>query len=143
VGWPVRISVKIYPRAARFVLHNSSLLYFSLLLHCIALDSSATQSQLIADAVKRSSIAHLFHFYRLLCDIASIPRKTPSTWVLSEASHQHSSHSLAANRVSEETTGRGSIGSWDIVGDGIAVELDARMLARDSLKEIGKEMGVI
>ncbi|KAF8879578.1 guanine nucleotide exchange factor in Golgi transport N-terminal-domain-containing protein [Infundibulicybe gibba] len=39
------------------------------------------QPKLISDAVKRSSVAHLFHFYPVLCEIASMPRKTPSGWV--------------------------------------------------------------
>ncbi|OBZ73105.1 Protein MON2 [Grifola frondosa] len=39
---------------------------------------SLEPSQLIADAVKRSTKAHLFHFYPILCEIVSIPRKTPS-----------------------------------------------------------------
>jgi len=84
-----------------------------------AIDASLSPSLLIADAVKRSSIAHLFHFYPVLCEIASIPRKTPSTWVLSRAVDRDSS----------------------LEGDE-AIELDARVLARECLKEVGKEMGV-
>ncbi|KAF7333497.1 Protein MON2 [Mycena venus] len=84
-----------------------------------AVDASLSPPLLIADAVKRSSIAHLFHFYPVLCEIASIPRKTPSTWVLARAGDKGSSSE------GEE-----------------AVELDARVLARECLKEVGREMGV-
>ncbi|KAF7340848.1 Protein MON2 [Mycena sanguinolenta] len=84
-----------------------------------AIDASLSPSLLIADAVKRSSIAHLFHFYPVLCEIASTPRKTPSTWVLPRP---------AADKASSS-------------GDE-AIELDARVLARECLKEVGKEMGV-
>lgn len=75
-----------------------------------ALQSSLDLSLLLADAVKRSTIAHLFHFYPVICEIASIPRRTPSTWVMLQ--------------------------------NGEAEELDARVLARHCLKEVGKEMGV-
>ncbi|KAJ7242359.1 hypothetical protein B0H12DRAFT_1132442 [Mycena haematopus] len=84
-----------------------------------AIDASLSPSLLIADAVKRSSIAHLFHFYPVLCEIASIPRKTPSTWVLQRAAADKGSSS-----------------------EDEAIELDARILARECLKEVGKEMGV-
>jgi len=86
-----------------------------------AIDSSLSPSLLIADAVKRSSVAHLFHFYPVLCEIASIPRKTPSTWVVAQPS-------------SPSGQNGGDVAK--------AVELDARVLARECLKEVGKEMGV-
>jgi len=85
-----------------------------------AIDASLSPSLLIADAVKRSSVAHLFHFYPVLCEIASIPRKTPSSWVLSRVPDKSSSPD----------------------GDE-ATELDARVLARECLKEVGREMGVL
>ncbi|KAF9033039.1 hypothetical protein BDZ89DRAFT_1036881 [Hymenopellis radicata] len=85
--------------------------------HCItqpSLDTTLTPSLLIADAVKRSSVGHLFHFYAVLCEIASIPRKTPSVWTMA--------------------------GQADL--DGAVVQLDARDLSRKCLKEVGREMGV-
>ncbi|KAJ7449990.1 hypothetical protein B0H11DRAFT_323334 [Mycena galericulata] len=85
-----------------------------------AIDATLSPSLLIADAVKRSSVAHLFHFYPVLCEIASIPRKTPSSWVLSRAADKASSPER------DEVT-----------------ELDARVLARDCLKEVGREMGML
>jgi hypothetical protein len=108
------------------------------------MDSTATQSQLIADAVKRSSVAHLFHFYPVLCEIASIPRKAPSMWVMAdvEGSRRQSSLSLAVTpAVDGRDETKGSIGNVNLGVDGKVVELDARVLARACLKEIGKEMG--
>ncbi|KII84914.1 hypothetical protein PLICRDRAFT_179240 [Plicaturopsis crispa FD-325 SS-3] len=87
-----------------------------------AIGTDLAPSALIADAVKRSSVAHLFHFYSILCEIASIPRKTPSTWVLTESPLPLSIDG-----------GKGSVGG--------AIELDARVLARGCLKAIGKELG--
>jgi hypothetical protein len=78
----------------------------------LAIDASLPPSALIADAVKRSAKAHLFHLYPVLCEIASIPRKTPSAWI-----------DLRGDGVR-------------------AQELDARLLARDCLKAIGVEMGL-
>lgn len=89
-----------------------------------ALDVSSTPSLLIADAVKRSAVAHLFHFYGVLCEIASIPRKTPSTWAISPMAAGIS----PLNGHTENING--------------AVQLDARDLSRQCLKEVGKEMGV-
>ncbi|KAF9267021.1 hypothetical protein L218DRAFT_955496 [Marasmius fiardii PR-910] len=44
--------------------------------------SKTNPSRLIADSAKRSPVAHLFYFYPILCEIASIPRKTtPSSFV--------------------------------------------------------------
>lgn len=54
----------------------------------------------------------------MLCEIASIPRRTPSTWVLARA------------------------GEGDKMEGDDATELDARTLARECLKEAGREMGV-
>lgn len=67
---------------------------------------------LVADAVRRSPRAHLYHFYGILCEIASMPGKPPSIWVESDSA------------------------------TGVALELDARQLARQALKDIGREMGV-
>lgn len=65
----------------------------------------------MADAVRRSTKAHLYHFYSVLCEIASMAGNAPAAWV--EDGQQ-----------------------------GEAVLKDARQLARQALKEIGKEMGV-
>ena len=97
---------------------------------------SQTTRQLIADSVKRSTIAHLFHFYPLLCEIVSIPRKTPFFWTQQQRSGQKPPIRHGENYVNGKETG-------EVFGEGdwITVGLDARDLARDCLKEIGKEMG--
>ena len=115
----------------------------------LGIDISKGPSVLIADAVKRSSIAHLFQFYPLFCEIASIPRKTPSAWVMAQTSLPRSSPIvLSANARngkdgesprSSIVTGTGERGEGS---DDQAIELDARVLARGCLLEVGKEMGV-
>jgi hypothetical protein len=92
------------------------------------MDVTRPPSVLISDAVKRSSIAHLFHFYGILCEIASLPRKTPSAWILSEASTNVSEGDAARTTLGENTARM--------------EEHDARALARACLKLVGKEMGV-
>ncbi|PIL34637.1 hypothetical protein GSI_03416 [Ganoderma sinense ZZ0214-1] len=95
-------------------------------LYCIeqpAMDQSLPPSTLIADAIKRSTKAHLFHFYPILCEIVSIPRKPPTVWVV---------------RGPPSST----IGSEEPSSSSPAVELDARTLAKDCLKEVGRELGV-
>ncbi|KAF5376426.1 hypothetical protein D9615_008633 [Tricholomella constricta] len=91
------------------------------------IDTSLSPSQNISDAVKRSSVAHLFHFYPALCEIASIPRKTPAAWVPTRTGRVGNGHVDGKPELRETED---------------AVALDARTLARTCLKEIGKEMGV-
>ncbi|RDB21958.1 Protein MON2 [Hypsizygus marmoreus] len=100
-----------------------------------AVDTCLSPSQLISDAVKRSQVAHLFHLYPVLCEIASIPRKSPSAWVITNKappSAQPVANGKTGSASSDHGEGRGS----DVV------ELDARTLARACLKKVGKEMGV-
>ena len=106
-----------------------------------AIDSSLPPSELIADAVKRSSVAHLFQFYHGLCDIASIPRKTPSAWVMADAPSPLSPSSPIPNReYAGADTSQGKIGTS--VSNGKALELDARSLARECLRTVGQELGM-
>jgi hypothetical protein len=92
----------------------------------------STPSKLISDSVKRSSVAHLFHFYTSLCEIASIPGRTPTAWV----SKSSTSLSAADRKQGLETKMTADEYSHDVS------EIDARKLARDCLKAVGKEMGV-
>lgn len=96
------------------------------------IDVSLSPTLLMADAVKRSTVAHLFHFYPVLLEIVSIPRKTPSAWVVP---------TKASSSVGPLTNGNNKSGS-DAQRNVDAMELDARTLARNCLKEVGKEMGV-
>jgi hypothetical protein len=123
LGCSIKVAIPKFRRTARFVYRTNYPCCGSH--HQLALDSSASQSQIISDAVKCSSIAHLFHFYPILCEIASIPRKTPSTWVSIKSVHPSS-----------------FLSSTKSARDDQVVELDARTLARACLKEIGKEMGI-
>ncbi|EIW78018.1 hypothetical protein CONPUDRAFT_146079 [Coniophora puteana RWD-64-598 SS2] len=96
-------------------------------------DASLPPSALVADVVRRSAVAHLFYFYPVLCEIASIPRKTPSTWV-----------SLSSRNVPQmsATTNVTRIGDHSSPSDDDAIsEVDARILAKQCLKVLGKEMG--
>ncbi|KAF8656137.1 hypothetical protein AX16_002739 [Volvariella volvacea WC 439] len=107
-------------------------------------------SALISDAIKRSPVAHLFHFYPMFCEIAALPRRTPLS-VLS-ASSSATIFEVQIGRGGELAEGVGSPGSLgggrrssssEKAGGngGKVVELDARNLARECLKIIGKEMG--
>lgn len=92
------------------------------------IETSLDPKGLITDAVRRSSKAHLFHFYHVFCEIASLPRKTPSAWLSSPSEH---SASNGRSRIAQEEQGK----TKDFI------EFDARTLARECLKAIGLEMG--
>ncbi|KAH9847754.1 hypothetical protein C2E23DRAFT_740985 [Lenzites betulinus] len=104
-------------------------------------DQSLPPSELIADAVKRSTKAHLFHFYPILCEIVAVPRKTPTAWVMSSAPRTASSP-----REATASDARNSMSLADVAkgaaSEGHAVELDARALVKECLKEVGRELGV-
>jgi hypothetical protein len=105
----------------------------------IAIDGSLQPSELIADAVKRSSRAHVFHFYTLLCEIASVPRKAPSAWIAAD-------RVVATGKEKEQDGSRLSAQAAASVGRGHVtphvLSFDARVLARECLKEVGRELGV-
>ncbi|TBU23332.1 hypothetical protein BD311DRAFT_674190 [Dichomitus squalens] len=99
--------------------------------YCIkqpGVDSSVPPSTLIADAIKRSTKAHLFHFYPILCEIVAIPRKTPTAWITMVT--RSMSDAAQPKSMDEHPT------------TSTAVEVDARTLVKDCLKEIGRELGV-
>ncbi|OCH93573.1 hypothetical protein OBBRIDRAFT_885401 [Obba rivulosa] len=105
-----------------------------------AVDTTLEPAQLIADTIKRSTIAHLFHFYPIFCEIVSIPRKTPTAWVMTKAARTSTDFSANSEDVRKSV-------SWTQVASGAAqegraVELDARFLVKECLKEVGREMGV-
>lgn len=109
----------------------------------LGIDSTLPAPALIADAVKRSPKAHLFHFYGILCDIASFPRKTPSAWIVPGGSPRKPDISTPEKaKNSSGPSPAGIIGTATSVNSTLRpVELDARGLAKACLKEIGKEMG--
>ncbi|KAH7925996.1 hypothetical protein BV22DRAFT_1111998 [Leucogyrophana mollusca] len=114
-----------YPRSN--LLTGSNSLISSTFIY-IAVDPSLPPSALVADVVRRSSVAHLFYFYPVLCEIGSIPRRTPSAWVISPSP----SH--------DEQSPRPRIGVADTEA-GKVVEVDARALTRECLRVLGQEMG--
>jgi len=109
-----------------------------------AVDTSLPPSELIADSVKRSSRAHMFHFYSLLCEIASVPRKAPSAWISADRLAVLSGVPAEKEKKEMETvaTGRTHHPSSSRAGPGLLVSFDARELARECLKEVGRELGV-
>lgn len=113
----------------------------------IALDPKMTPSQLIPVAIQRSPVAHLFHFYPLLCEIAALPTTPPSAWVVPSIGNVHETVT-----VQEQPTGttepvsddselkRPSIGVT-LGGKVEAIEVNSRQLSRDCLIVIGRELG--
>lgn len=95
-----------------------------------AIETSLDPKGLITDAVRRSSKAHLFHFYHVFCEIASLPRKAPFAWLSSPSQPPvGDGRSRIAQEEQEETKD--------------FAEFDARTLARECLKSIGREMGLL
>ncbi|KAI0690366.1 hypothetical protein BC835DRAFT_1365030 [Cytidiella melzeri] len=105
------------------------------------IDSSLTPSELIADAVKRSTKAHLFHFYSIFCEIVAIPRKTPTAWVMSRTSSFDNPHASAEGKQAKGTEHVGSTVTTH-APSGSVVKLDARQLVKECLKELAQEMGI-
>ena len=103
----------------------------------VDIDPTLRGSELIADAVKRSVKAHLFHFHSILCEIVSIPRKTPTSWTSVASLRSHSIDGALASDTKGVVSKNASSSE-----ETKAVELDARTLAKECLKEIGMEMGL-
>ena len=120
------------------------------------LDIPPTPRELVSDSIKRSTVAHLFHFYPVLCEIASIPRRSPTAWIQTSALESDKVNRGKNERDDGKTKGKlqrkeNKEKSTRTVADAVVtngdvkrdvVELDARTLARDCLKELGREMGV-
>lgn len=96
------------------------------------IETSLDPKGLIIDAVRRSSKAHLFHFYHVFCEVASLPRKTPSTWLSSLSDNPAGDGQSRIVQEEQERTKE----TKDFI------EFDARTLARECLKAIGEEMGL-
>jgi protein MON2 len=95
----------------------------------------------------------MFHFYSLLCEIAFVPRKLPNAWIAADrlatsgrpaagkekerAAGAHINHGGKRNRLRTITTGSGAVSNL-----GHVMSFDARALARECLKEVGRELGV-
>jgi hypothetical protein len=110
-------------------MYGSPPLLLSLTPKFAVIETSLDPKGLITDAVRRSSKAHLFHFYHIFCEIASLPRKTPSAWLSSPSG-------------GSAGDGRSRIAQEEQEKTGDFAEFDARTLARECLKAIGQEMGL-
>ncbi|KAG1853104.1 hypothetical protein F4604DRAFT_1804170 [Suillus subluteus] len=98
-----------------------------------AINVTLSPSALIADVAQRSPVAHLFYFYLVLCEITSIPQKTPSSWVITNSSppEKERGGNFLQPHISALEEG------------GNVMEVDARTLARKALQVLGKGMGAI
>lgn len=86
----------------------------------------------------------MFHFYSLLCEIASVPRKAPSAWISADRlavlsgvpaeKEKKEMDAAATDRTHDSRSSR--------PGPGNVVSFDARELARECLKGVGRELGV-
>jgi hypothetical protein len=110
----------------------------------LKLSTSLPPAKLIADSVKRSSRANLFHFYSPLCEIASVLRKAPSACISVDRLAVLSGVPAEKERKEMESAaiGRTHHASSSRRGPGHLVSFDARELARECLKEVGRELGV-
>jgi hypothetical protein len=154
--------VKFPPFLIAFIAYILKILSFSSDVS-IRLDTSPTPRELVSDSIKRSTVAHLFHFYPVLCEIASIPRRSPTAWVQTSTSDsdkvnrgkknerddgkakgklQKKENSSNNNKEKSNRAVADAVVSADGDVKGDVIELDARTLARDCLKELGREMGV-
>jgi hypothetical protein len=148
-GRPFKAGRRRLPWNSRVWLFLRFVEYFLLTTFHKALDPSLSPSQLIPVAIQRSSIAHLFHFYPLLCEIAALPTKPPSAWVVPSISSVDET-----TTVQELSTATGNIHTDDrpfplrrgsvgvsLGGKVEAVEVDSRGLSRECLIAIGRELG--
>ena len=88
---------------------------------------------MIADATKRSTKAHLYHFYNVFCKILSLPRSLPS--------------SLTSDDQNDDTAVKGSLAVNEMqsvmsvsVNSDLKEEVNARRLVYLCLLEIGKDV---
>ena len=105
----------------------SNLLYHTYT--AIAPDFTLSISSLLGDIARRSTRAHLFHFYPELCRISALPKGSVSAWLnTSKGADEEPSTTRSVIATSSETQK--------------LEELDARILAASCLKQIGLELGV-
>jgi hypothetical protein len=110
----------------------------------LKLSTSLPPAKLIADSVKRSSRANLFHFYSPLCEIASVLHKAPSACISVDRLAVLSGVPAEKERKEMESAaiGRTHHASSSRRGPGHLVSFDARELVRKRLKEVRHELGV-
>ena len=97
----------------------------------------------------------MFHFYTLLCEIASLPRKSPNGWIAADrlarsgrpAASEEKERAAGTQvnhggRPTQASTTASTIGTGSGAGSSLVVSFDAQVLARECLKEVGRELGV-
>jgi len=104
------------------------------------IDPTQSPQQLMSDATKRSPYAHLFNLYPLLYEIATVPRATPSAWIVTHPSSLTNRNSNTRPLTPPDSV-TGSAGGSSSPTIASSVEVDARQLAKTCLRAIGKEIG--
>jgi hypothetical protein len=103
----------------------------------LAVDSTLPPAKLIADATSRSAQAHLFHFYTPLYEIATVARNPPSAWIIPGSPP---TPPPVGNGHGRDRSKRGkAAGASSSIET--AVEIDSRQLAKECLRQLGKEIG--
>ncbi|KAI0048499.1 hypothetical protein FA95DRAFT_1517415 [Auriscalpium vulgare] len=131
--------LRLWPGSLWAALSDSPTQYAT---HQPPVDTSLPPSALIADSAKRSTRGHLFHFYTVLAEIASVPRKAPSAWVVSDQLFADTDREDARGGSADAHAHAGSRIAAGGLAAGRITALDARALARECLKEVGRELGV-
>lgn len=91
---------------------------------------------------QRSTLGHLFHFYPLLLDIATLPNKPPILWMMPSLNDVGGTLTTQT----ENPLGNNGDGTTPRIGTILGgksepVEVDSRRLAGRCLEILGKEFG--
>jgi len=97
----------------------------------------------------------MFHFYSFLCEIASLPRKSPNAWIAADrlatsggptaGKEKGRAPGAQVNHGGRPTQAASTITTGSRAGSNVGhvVSFDARVLARECLKEVERELGVL
>lgn len=97
---------------------------------------------------QHSTLGHLFHFYPLLLEIATLPNKPPTLWMMPALNDLGETITIQAETPlkDDEEEHEASSSSLAHVGTSLGgkvepVEVDSRRLAGECLRILGKEFG--
>ncbi|GJJ14425.1 hypothetical protein Clacol_008689 [Clathrus columnatus] len=102
-----------------------------------AFDLSLSLPEIMQLTAQRSTMAHLFHFYPVLLEIAVLPNKPATLWMMPSLSDVGETTTIEVQGVSSKAS-FSHIGV-NLGGKAEAVEVDSRKLAGECLALIGKE----